>query len=549
MKIFKCITAVITASLILIACQKELDFQIDGISHGALKKDASGDCLPSTVNGIFKEDSLLNTNNFIDIQVAVTVIGTYDIKSDTVNGYSFRGNGNFDSVGMNTVRLFGIGKPLSPGTDQFTISFDSSTCVVDVIVINSGTGPATYSLEGSPGTCSGAIVNGTYMQGTALDINNTISISVNVTDTGTYTLGAASANGMVFSSIGVFNSTGIQPVILNGTGTPTSAGIINVTSTNGTSSCTFSITVLPAGGGGVSVFTLDATAGNCSGATYAGTYSAGTPLTAANTVVINVTVVSSGTYFISSNTVNGVTFSATGTFTTTGPQPVTLTGSGTPVNGGIFNYDPASGASTCSFSITFTGTPVNEDYIPETSFSNYSDRYVGGLPSDTSYTQVSPNSIVINARTYKIFEEKELGIPVDSTFHRKVGGMYYVIFDDSYGLDNNFNVDGLVLDSSLAINATWMVDLGNNTWNGLPATSMVMCTILDKGAVAIIAGNTYTNVIKVRYIFSYNVGSGDVDNYQWEIWFSKGKGMIYQKVNDIPVTSTDEGEVTRIQIF
>jgi hypothetical protein len=66
-----------------------------------------------------------------------------------------------------------------------------------------------------------------------------------------------------------------------------------------------------------------------------------------------VNVATTGTYSIATNTVNGVTFSAAGTFTTTGVQNVILTGSGTPTNSGSQTFAVTFGASTCSFAITF----------------------------------------------------------------------------------------------------------------------------------------------------------------------------------------------------
>jgi len=542
----------ITAIFFIAACQRELDFETDGLAHGSLKSDATGDCLPSTVNGIFRADSVLNNTNFIDIHVNLIATGTYDIKSDTVNGYSFRGTGTLGIAGDNTVRLYATGKPVVSGTDEFTISFDGTTCKVDVTVIGIGVGVAVYTLGGAPNDCSGVTMNGTYTEGVPLDVNNTITITVNVTFEGTYILGAASVNGMLFASTGVFTSTGIQSVTLNGSGTPLASGTFNADATNGSSTCTFSIDVLPSGTGGPAVYTLDVLAGACSGATYSGTYTEGTPLTGTNVVLLNVTVATAGTYTITSNTVNGMTFSGTGTFTNTGgPQPVALVGSGTPLAGGVFNFTATAGASTCTFSITVDALPVttNEDYVPQTDFSNWSDKLVGGTAADTSYLQVSPNSMTVNGTSYKIFEYKELGTVTDTIFHRKDGGKYYQLFDDSYGFDNAFNADGLLLDSSLAVSSTWNIDLGANTAGGIPANAKIICQITAKGVTATIAGNTYTNIIKVTYTYNFDVGSGDTPFAMEEIWYAKGKGVVNYFVNDIPVSFNDNWETTRIEVF
>ena len=146
----------------------------------------------------------------------------------------------------------------------------------------------------------------------------------------------------------------VQTVTLNGSGTPTAAGINAIAITAGTSTCITTITTLPAGT--PAVFTLGGSPGNCTGFTANGTYTVGTPLTAANTVIMDVNVTAVGTYAITTNLQNGIIYSATGTFTATGPQTVTLVGNGVPLVGGAFNYTATGAGNSCIFSITATGS-------------------------------------------------------------------------------------------------------------------------------------------------------------------------------------------------
>ena len=440
MKIIKLSALVFTTFIAFISCQKQLDFETGGSSVGSLKKNVTGDCLPVTVNGFFKVDSVLTSNNYVDVQVDVSKEGTFDIKSDTVNGYSFSKTGSVGK-GLNTIRLYAGGKPLAAGANIFTIKYGASTCTFVITVYGTGTGVAIYSLGGSPGNCTGFIVNGTYTVGSILLPANSVSLQVNV--------------------------------------------------------------------------------------------------------------ISPGTYTISTNTVNGISFSKTGTFSATGPQIVSINGSGTPIAGGNFNFTVTAGTNSCTFSLTVNGaTATNIDYIPETGFSNWSNKLVGGTASDTTYVQVSPNSIVFNGVTYRIFEVKNLGNPVDSFYHHKNGGMYYQLYDGNYGIfDNPFNKDGLILDSSLAINATWTIVLGLNTVGGIPVNVKINCQIIAKGATASVAGNNYRNIIKVKYSYVGNIGTGDVIYAEEERWYSRGFGLIYDKLNDVPVTTTTELETTRIQVF
>ncbi|MEO8111510.1 MAG: hypothetical protein ABI594_15805 [Ginsengibacter sp.] len=71
--------------------------------------------------------------------------------------------------------------------------------------------------------------------------------------------------------------------------------------------------------------------GNCASAIVSGRFVADTALTDLNTVTINVNVTVPGAYWITTNTVNGITFSNVGTFTAAGPQTAVLTATGTPV--------------------------------------------------------------------------------------------------------------------------------------------------------------------------------------------------------------------------
>jgi len=437
MKIIRLTAVLIATFTAFISCQKQLDFETGGVSAGTLKKNPAGDCLPVTVNGVFKVDSVLTNNNYVDVQVDVTIAGTFNVKSDTVNGYSFSKTGSVGK-GVNTIRLYASGKPLAAGTNIFTIKYGSSICTFTIVV---NANPAVYSLGGSPGSCTGFVISGTFTAGVALTTANTVTVSVNV--------------------------------------------------------------------------------------------------------------ISIGAYTISTDTVNGVSFTASGTFTVASPQTVILRGSGTPTIGGTFNFSVSGNTNSCSFPLICNTVPTaNIDYIPETSFSNWSDRLVGGTASDTTYVQVSPNTKTINSIIYKIFEVKDLGNPVDSFYHRKNGGMYYQLYDGDYGIfDNPFNKDGLILDSSLAVNATWTITLGSNTVSGIPVNVKIDCQIIAKGATASIAGNNYSNIIKVKYSYMGDIGAGYMIYAEEERWYAKGFGLIYDKINDVPVTTTTVLETTRIQIF
>lgn len=134
------------------SCTKEFSEEA-GTAFGTLKNDASGDCLPVAVNGNYQKDTVLNSSNSVDLQVNIDQVGSYFIKTDTVNGYSFSAFGEALALGLNTVHLVGSGKPLAVGTgiDVFTVSFDTSHCTFNVVVTGTGgltTGTITATVNG-----------------------------------------------------------------------------------------------------------------------------------------------------------------------------------------------------------------------------------------------------------------------------------------------------------------------------------------------------------------------------------------------------------------
>lgn len=317
---------------------------------------APNGCTGFTTNGTYKTDSALTTNNTVTMEVNVVAVGAYSISTPTIDGISFSGSGNFVTTGLQTITLTGTGIPVSPGIYNFVTPSRSGNCIFTIAVTSS---VAQYTLGNSAyGACLSFAVKGTYAAGATLTIANTATMQVTVNSVGPYTITTDTSNGIIFSATGTFTTTGVQLVTLHGAGKPVTTGQFFYTVTGEENNCSFSVNVAAGGGGGTggtAVYTLGGSPGNCAGFAAAGTYATGTALTSSNTVTAQVNVTTAGTYSITTNTVNGIIFSGSGTFTGTGAQPITLTGTGTPLAAGSFNYTPAAGSSTCTFSITSTG--------------------------------------------------------------------------------------------------------------------------------------------------------------------------------------------------
>ncbi|MBS1511237.1 MAG: hypothetical protein JST86_10375 [Bacteroidetes bacterium] len=227
----------------------------------------------------------------------------------------------------------------------------------------SASGTAVYTFVGAGADCSGYTVSGNYYAGRSLDASNTVRLQVDVTTAGTYTLSTASVNGMVFSASGVFTNTGIQFIILTAGGTPTIV-TNSVLSTPVSPGCTFTISVTTAPIA-VAAYTLAGAPGDCTNANIHGDYFTGTSLGVNNTVDVTVNVTATGIFTLKTDTVNGISFSASGSFTQTGTQTVTLKGSGTPDLPINTVLTPQFTTSACTFTIPVLPPGILATYVLE----------------------------------------------------------------------------------------------------------------------------------------------------------------------------------------
>ncbi|HET9055538.1 MAG TPA: hypothetical protein VFN30_01695 [Chitinophagaceae bacterium] len=350
----KKLSYLILVLIVIFSCQKEYSFEQVGSSTPASAEfsfsGSPGNCTVATVAGYYATGIMLTDANTVTIQVSVTKAGSYNISTNIVNGYSFSGAGIFTNTGIQTVTLKASGNPATAGTDLFTPQTGGITGCKFNVTVNTPS-PAEFTLSGAPNDCSNATVNGIYNINMPLTTSNTVSLQVNVTSVGTYTLSTNTVGGISFSKTGSFGSTGIQTITLTGSGTPTIAGNNSFTPQIGTSSCSFIVNV-----NSPAVFSFSGGTGTCASATINGSYTTTAPLTSTNTVTLTVNVTTAGSYNITTNTVGGMTFAATGIFSSTGTQTVTLTGSGTPTTVGNNTLTVSGG---CSFVVNVTNTPTS----------------------------------------------------------------------------------------------------------------------------------------------------------------------------------------------
>ncbi len=480
MKFLSSILILVLSVLFISSCQKELSFDTDGISTGSLKSDSTFECLPSTVNGVYKVDSILGDENYMDLQVDVVTTGAYIIETDTVNGYSFKGVGTFGAAGINAVRLYGTGKPVLQGINTFIVKYDSSFCFVDVEVFAGTVTNADYTFGGAGGTCTGApVFTGTYMEGLAMSASNTVTLDVTVISIGAYDISTTTVNGVTFEGTGNFTSTTApQTVQLTATGTPLVQGPFTFPVSGNGSSCSFSVTFdAPAP---PAVFTLGGNPGSCTGVSLGGTYQQGGAMGASNTATVSVTVTTPGTYTLNA-TANGVTFSASGLFTTATTQNVQLTAIGTATAAGAFDFIVNGATGTCTFPVTFTAAAT--DFIQCKIDGGALTTFNVG--ADATYESAPlPTLSVRGASTASQDPSIDLGI---------VDGSGTAITTNSYGV--NQLIDGILLSASYfdAAGTEFFAgtDAGNQTQT--PGFTIVITNITATRVIGTFSGRLKEN--------------------------------------------------------
>lgn len=297
-------------------------------------------------------------------------------------------------------------------------------------------------------------------------------------------------------------------------------------------------------GGNTAVGTLGAAAGVCTPLAPNGTYTQGIALTSTNTVTVTVTVTTPGTYTISTNTVNGVSFSKTGTFTNTGVQTVILNGSGTPVASGNQTFTVTFGTGNCTFVVNFLpGTPPPAtDYFPTTTGSFWAYGNANADPADSFLIAATARTKLVGSVSYNVFTYDDIpssGSPSD-LYYRKSGGDYFEYFnaEDFFGFfdpgsTSPANIEYTFLKESANVNDTWQSTSVTGTSGGLSVTIYMKMTLLAKAVSATSGIITSPDVMKVKYeYYATSPGFPATVIFVEERWFARGKGMIYNSFDD-----------------
>jgi hypothetical protein len=414
---------------IAFSCAREYSLELGLISSGTLEKDVNGNCSPIAVSGTYISGKPLADTNVVLVTVKVASKGRYFINSDTVNGYSFNGSGNFPDTGSFQVKLIAAGTPLNAGIDNFIVTYGAGSCQfsVNVQTNSASPGPAAYALLGSPNSCMSDSLWGGYVQGVPLDTSNHIDIKVKVT----------------------------------------------------------------------------------------------TP----------------GTYRITTDTVNGYSFSASGTFLLAGVQTVRMAGTGTPQVKGTDLFGVTAGASTCSFSVSVKQviTVTNPDHFPLTAASYWN--YDNLFPQNDTLGRQLIDTMTINGNVYWIMQEKEGTLAPRQYYFRKSGADYFEFasvdkYTNSLGYTPQVMGDIHFLKENLNTGDSWISgEYSGTIQGGQTILLQYRFSCIDANATVVINGTAFSNVYKISMSPELKAvgGSYDPTGELYDIYYAKGVGLIYDR--------------------
>jgi hypothetical protein len=338
----------------LITCAREYSYEGGNGTAVYTLVGTPGACTVAITMGTYFKGVASGPADTIQLLAQVTKIGTYNLSTNSTNGIQFSGTGSFIDTGFQKITLKATGTPVSDGSFTFTASIISG-CSFTVVVSKVPVIMGGFILAGAPNNCASPFINGSYVAGITLTNANTAVVQVNVTSVGAYTLKTDTIDGISFSKSGTFTTTGNQNVTLVGSGTPVVPENISFALSGAASDCRLQISVVNPEP--LATYVLESGLNICTHIV-SGSYISNTSLNSSNTVSIRVYVTVIGNFTISTAAVNGMIFSYTGTFTTTGTQNVILKGTGTPVSPGTFTFTPKIvgphpiGGETCDFDIT-----------------------------------------------------------------------------------------------------------------------------------------------------------------------------------------------------
>ncbi|HEU0065441.1 MAG TPA: hypothetical protein VFQ58_10430 [Flavisolibacter sp.] len=300
--------------------------------------------------------------------------------------------------------------------------------------------------------------------------------------------------------------------------------------------------------------------GNCLDKVVNGNYVVGHTLTDSNYISVSLFVQTKGVYSIFTDSVNGYSFKATGSFATTGLVTVRLKGSGKPASAGTDDFLIQFDSTSCPVSVTVSDSTGGTG---QTGGTSGSDHFILTPNSHWDYDEYSlADSIrrtvagqgTANGKTYQVFIDSDYSGPLDTLAFRKSGSDYYqyarsdvysfASFDNPQPTELNF------LKENLSTGQSWTSPDYSGTMNGQNAKIHYVFTCTNANATASYNGLTFSNVYQVTTRAMLSIFGSPFTDEQVLItnYYAKGVGLIYQSF-EVSGQKEEEFIIKHYQVF
>jgi hypothetical protein len=285
-------------------------------------------------------------------------------------------------------------------------------------------------------------------------------------------------------------------------------------------------------------------ANNCSLIRVKGNYVAGENFTDSNFLQAQVYVNTAGRYTVTSDFINGYSFTSSGNFNDTGLQIVKLPAIGKPISAGKDVFNLTYGSSICQLEVTVEDSELNvvqvsnPDHFPlaENNHWSYDDL---DYSRDSILRTISGNN-TISGVTYKVMEEYISFFPAtNEIYYRKEGSSYLEhvavsVYTDALDYAPTLYDDMLFLKEDCHTGETWY----SNTYSGRTSLGAQILVLryrfhcIEADATVTINGKTYLHVIKMEMMPEV-ADSGQNPIPTGEVhtsYYAKGVGLIYREL-------------------
>ena len=379
--------------------------------------------------------------------------------------------------------------------------------------------------------CTACTANGDYFNTNPLNSNNYMTVPVNVTKPGYYTITAVPTptNGYYFTASGQFMATGPATLTLPGAGQPVNftpagkAGDPIVVVLNGdTASCT------------PYVFVQDGThkpyfAMACNSTQVFGVYKKGVAVTAANYITMRINVydgAQGALWSAHTDMIDGLQFEGSGVLGAAGTQTITLYAKGIPMNTATKNFTITTNSQSTTATCNATVTPViSAKRIMAAGSTTYGltsggTDGCGAMINDAMNYGGNENSIV----KYEGFSTVQTATSLSNLSSWTTGATAYDIIVITYNLTPTAAQRAVLVDYVNRGGVLIYLDQGADALNTQVVGDMFGETISNPVNIA----NTCNQVIKMNAGVNDEISNGpfgDVRNGQWGEDFANSCGL------------------------